>query len=316
MEVIDFPGYIEEEKLIIAHKFLVPRQLEENGLAPAGLTIPQETVQAIIRQYTWEAGVRNLEREIGKVLRKIARRKAEGHEIPRKVTPSMLSRLLGPPQITPREPETEDQVGAAMGLAWTENGGETMPVEVLLLEGKGNIQITGQVGEVMQESGQAALSYVKSRAKDLGVSPEFFEKNDIHIHIPEGSIPKDGPSAGITIASSLASALTGRPVSRKVGMSGEITLRGRVLPIGGVREKVLAAYRLKLSTVILPAQNRKDLADVPAKARSMMDLRFVRHMDEVLDIALLPAPVRPPRPRRSKRKPSKPAPAPTPPPAA
>jgi ATP-dependent Lon protease len=157
---------------------------------------------------------------------------------------------------------------------------------------------------------------VKSRAKDLGVSPEFFEKNDIHIHIPEGSIPKDGPSAGITIASSLASALTGRPVSRKVGMSGEITLRGRVLPIGGVREKVLAAYRLKLSTVILPAQNRKDLADVPAKARSMMDLRFVRHMDEVLDIALLPAPVRPPRPRRSKRKPSKPAPAPTPPPAA
>jgi len=315
MEVIDFPGYIEEEKLIIAHKFLVPRQLEENGLAPAGLTIPQETVQAIIRQYTWEAGVRNLEREIGKVLRKIARRKAEGHEIPRKVTPSMLSRLLGPPQITPREPETEDQVGAAMGLAWTENGGETMPVEVLLLEGKGNIQITGQVGEVMQESGQAALSYVKSRAKDLGVSPEFFEKNDIHIHIPEGSIPKDGPSAGITIASSLASALTGRPVSRKVGMSGEITLRGRVLPIGGVREKVLAAYRLKLSTVILPAQNRKDLADVPAKARSMMDLRFVRHMDEVLDIALLPAPVRPPRPRRSKRKPSKPAPAPTPPPA-
>jgi ATP-dependent Lon protease len=316
MEVIDFPGYIEEEKLIIAHKFLVPRQLEENGLAPAGLTIPQETVQAIIRQYTWEAGVRNLEREIGKVLRKIARRKAEGHEIPRKVTPSMLSRLLGPPQITPREPETEDQVGAAMGLAWTENGGETMPVEVLLLEGKGNIQITGQVGEVMQESGQAALSYVKSRAKDLGVSPEFFEKNDIHIHIPEGSIPKDGPSAGITIASSLASALTGRPVSRKVGMSGEITLRGRVLPIGGVREKVLAAYRLKLSTVILPAQNRKDLADVPAKARSMMDLRFVRHMDEVLEIALLPAPVRPPRPRRSKRKPSKPAPAPTPPPAA
>jgi ATP-dependent Lon protease len=203
-----------------------------------------------------------------------------------------------------------------MGLAWTENGGETMPVEVLLVEGKGNIQITGQVGEVMQESGQAALSYVKSRAKDLGVSPEFFEKNDIHIHIPEGSIPKDGPSAGITIASSLASALTGRPVSRKVGMSGEITLRGRVLPIGGVREKVLAAYRLKLSTVILPAQNRKDLADVPAKARSMMDLRFVRHMDEVLDIALLPTPVRPPRLRRSKRKPSQPAPAPAPPPAA
>jgi len=316
MEVIDFPGYIEEEKLIIAHKFLLPRQLEENGLGVAELSMPQESVQAIIRQYTWEAGVRNLEREIGKVLRKLARRKAEGHEVPKKVMPSMLARLLGPPQILPHEAETEDQVGAAMGLAWTENGGETMPVEVLLIEGKGNIQITGQVGDVMQESGQAALSYVKSRARDLGVSSELFEKYDIHIHIPEGSIPKDGPSAGITIATSLASALTGRPVSRKVGMSGEITLRGRVLPIGGLREKVLAAYRMKLSTVVLPAQNRKDVADVPAKARSTMDLRFVRHMDEVLEIALLPTPVRPPRIRRAKRKPDRPTPTPHPPPQA
>jgi ATP-dependent Lon protease len=314
MEVIDFPGYIEEEKLIIAHRFLVPRQLAENGLAPGELTVPEESLQAIIRQYTWEAGVRNLEREIGKALRKLARRKAEGHEVPKKVASSMLGRLLGPPQITPHEAEREDQVGAAMGLAWTENGGETMPVEVLLVEGKGNIQITGQVGEVMQESGQAALSYVKSRARDLGVRPELFEKNDIHIHIPEGSIPKDGPSAGITIASSLASALTGRPVRRQVGMSGEITLRGRVLPVGGVREKVLAAYRLKLSTVILPVQNRKDLTDVPAKARSSMTLRFVRHMDEVLEIALLPKPVRPPRVRRTGGRSARPRPA-APPPA-
>jgi ATP-dependent Lon protease len=243
-----------------------------------------------------------LEREIGKICRKIARRKAEGQKTPKRITPAMVSRLLGPPQVTTREAESEDQVGAATGLAWTENGGETMAVEVLLVEGKGGLQITGQIGEVMQESGQAALSYVKSRAKDLGVTPEIFEKNDIHIHIPEGAIPKDGPSAGITIATALASALTGRPVRRQVGMSGEITLRGRVLPIGGVREKVLAAYRLKLGTVILPGQNKKDLAEIPAKARAAMDLRLVRHMDEVLDIALLPQARKAPRPARPARK--------------
>jgi ATP-dependent Lon protease len=302
MEVIEFPGYIEEEKLVIAHKFLIPRQLEENGLEPGELKIGDDVLQAIIRQYTWEAGVRNLEREIGKVCRKVARRKAEKHKVPKKITPTMLARLLGPPEITPREPETEDQIGSATGLAWTENGGETISVEVLLIDGKGGLQITGQIGDVMQESGQAALSYVKSRAKDLGVNPEVFEKKDIHIHIPEGAIPKDGPSAGITLATALVSALTGRPVRRQVGMSGEITLRGRVLPIGGVREKVLAAYRLKLTTVVLPAQNRKDLADLPAKARSALDLRFVRHIDEVLDVALLPQATKRPRSARSPRK--------------
>ena len=302
MEVIEFPGYIEEEKLVIAHKFLIPRQQVENGLGEGELEITEDVLKAIIREYTWEAGVRNLEREIGKICRKIARRKAEGQKTPKRITPAMLSRLLGPPQVTTREAESEDQVGAATGLAWTENGGETMAVEVLLVEGKGGLQITGQIGEVMQESGQAALSYVKSRAKDLGVTPEIFEKNDIHIHIPEGAIPKDGPSAGITIATALASALTGRPVRCQVGMSGEITLRGRVLPIGGVREKVLAAYRLKLGTVILPGQNKKDLADIPAKARAAMDLRLVRHMDEVLDIALLPQARKAPRPARPARK--------------
>jgi ATP-dependent Lon protease len=302
MEVIEFPGYIEEEKLVIAHKFLIPRQQVENGLGEGELEITEDVLKAIIREYTWEAGVRNLEREIGKICRKIARRKAEGQKTPKRITPAMLSRLLGPPQVTTREAESEDQVGAATGLAWTENGGETMAVEVLLVEGKGGLQITGQIGEVMQESGQAALSYVKSRAKDLRVNPETFEKNDIHIHIPEGAIPKDGPSAGITIATALASALTGRPVRRQVGMSGEITLRGRVLPIGGVREKVLAAYRLKLGTVILPGQNKKDLADIPAKARAAMDLRLVRHMDEVLDIALLPQARKAPRPARPARK--------------
>jgi len=302
MEVIEFPGYIEEEKLVIAHKFLIPRQLEENGLEPRELKIGDDVLQAIIRQYTWEAGVRNLEREIGKVCRKVARRKAEKQKIPRKITPTVLARLLGPPEITPREPETEDQVGSATGLAWTENGGETISVEVLLIDGKGGLQITGQIGDVMQESGQAALSYVKSRAKDLGVNPEIFEKKDVHIHIPEGAIPKDGPSAGITLATALASALTGRPVRRQVGMSGEITLRGRVLPVGGVREKVLAAYRLKLTTVVLPAQNKKDLADVPAKARSALDLRFVRHIDEVLAVALLPQATKQPRSTRPRHK--------------
>jgi len=288
LEVIEFPGYIEEEKVIIAEKFLIPRQIEQNGLEGEELAISEKALQAIIREYTWEAGVRNLEREIGKICRKVARKKAEGHKTPKRVTPGMLARLLGPPQISPREPEREDQVGAALGLAWTENGGDTLPVEVLLVEGKGNMQITGQIGEVMQESAQAALSFVKSRASELGFDPELFENTDIHIHIPEGAIPKDGPSAGITMAASLASALTGRPIYRDLGMSGEITLRGRVLPIGGVKEKVLAAYRLKLSRIILPAQNKKDLVEVPAKARAALDFKLVRHMDEVFELALRP----------------------------
>ncbi len=312
MEVIEFPSYVEEEKLAIARKFLVPRQLKENGLGEGGLALPDETLRSMIREYTWEAGVRNLEREIGKVLRKVARRKAEGRRVPRRVTAAMLGRLLGPPQITPPQPETEDAVGTVTSLAWTENGGETMPIEVLLVDGKGNLQITGQVGEVMQESGQAALSYVKSRARDLSVSAEVFEKNDIHIHIPEGAIPKDGPSAGITMAVALASALTGRPVRHQVAMSGEITLRGRVLPIGGVREKVLACYRAKLTTIILPEKNKKDLSEIPSRVRNALDMRWVRHMDEVLEIALLPAR---PKPAGTRRAPRKTAGAAPPPPA-
>ncbi|NIS79425.1 MAG: endopeptidase La [Anaerolineales bacterium] len=289
LEVIEFPGYIEEEKLIIARKFLVPRQLEQNGLHLEEIKISDEAIRTMIREYTWEAGVRNLEREIGKVCRKIARRKAEGKTIPRRITKSMLARDLGPPQITPHEAEMEDQLGAVTGLVWTENGGDTLSVEALLYDGKGNLQITGQVGEIMQESGQAALSYIKSRAKTLKISMNTFEKNDIHIHVPEGAIPKDGPSAGITIATAMASILTGRHVRRDVGMSGEITLRGRVLPIGGVRDKVLAAYRLKLKTVVIPEKNKKDLVEIPRQAKSALDIRLVKHMDEVLDLALLPA---------------------------
>lgn len=296
MEVVEFPGYIEEEKLLIAQKFLVARQLAQNGLAKRELEFAPEALQRVVREYTWEAGVRNLEREIGKICRKIARRKAEGRQIPARIEASGLRRLLGPPPINPHRAERWDQIGSATGVAWTENGGETMPVEVLLVEGKGNVQITGQVGDIMQESAQAALSFVKSRAKQLGVEPELFETHDIHIHIPEGSIPKDGPSAGITIATALASALTGRPVRKDVGMSGEITLRGRVLPIGGVREKFLAAYRLPLRTVILPAQNRKDLVDVPRQAKRAVQVELVSHMDQVLALSLLP-------PRRRKRPP-------------
>jgi ATP-dependent Lon protease len=288
MEVIKFSGYIEEEKLIIARKFLVPRQVEQNGLSKKELTFVESAVQRIIREYTWEVGVRNLEREIGRVCRKAARRKAEGKKGPRRITAGMLPKLLGPPQITPHEAETEDQVGVATGLAWTESGGDILHVEALIVDGKGTLQITGQIGDVMQESAQAALTYIKSRAGDLGIASDIFEKIDIHIHVPEGSIPKDGPSAGITIATALSSALTNRPVRRDVGMSGEITLRGNVLPIGGMREKVLAAYRLKLAKAIIPKKNEKDLVELPRQARAALDIHLVQHMDEVLEMSLLP----------------------------
>jgi ATP-dependent Lon protease len=309
METIEFPGYIEEEKLEIARRFLIPRQVEQNGLSAESISFGDDALKEMIRTYTWEAGVRNLEREIGKACRKVARRKAEKRKVPGRITAKMLPGLLGPPEIIPHQKETEDQVGTATALAWTENGGETMSIEVLLVEGKGGVQITGQVGEVMQESAQAALSFVKSRARQLGIPRELFEKRDIHLHVPEGSIPKDGPSAGITIAAALASALTGRPVSRDVGMSGEITLRGRVLPVGGVREKVLAAYRLKLSTVLLPRQNEKDLVDIPKRARQALTIRLIDHMEDVLALALAGEPASPPRLRASRapRKARRPA---------
>jgi ATP-dependent Lon protease len=289
LEVIEFPGYIEEEKVIIARKFLVVRKLEQTGLINEGIRFLDDTIRTIIREYTWEAGVRNLEREIGKICRKIARQKVEGKKIPKRITKSTATRLLGPPQITPHEADREDQIGAAMGLAWTENGGDSLTIEALLYEGKGNLQITGHIGEIMQESAQAAFSFIKSRAEVLEISADDFEKKDIHIHVPEGAIPKDGPSAGITMATAVASALTGRPVRHDVGMSGEITLRGRVLPIGGVREKMLAAYRLKLKMVIIPAKNEKDLIEIPRSVRSALDIRFVDNMDEVFALALQPA---------------------------
>jgi ATP-dependent Lon protease len=303
MEVIEFPGYIEEEKLEIATRYLIPRQIEENGVDGLGLSFDPLALRRIIREYTYEAGVRNLEREIGRICRKVARMKAEGRKYPTIVTAESIEKFLGPQQVFQPEAELTDEVGVVTSLAWTENGGEIMPVEVAVLEGKGGLQMTGQMGEVMQESGQAALTYIKSRAIQLNIDLEVFERMDIHVHMPEGGIPKDGPSAGITMATAVVSALTGRPVFRHVGMTGEITLRGRILPIGGVREKVLAAHRAGLKTVLLPEKNLKDLVDLPKTAKSELKIIPVKHMDEVLQIALLPkAVIEPPRPRRQPRE--------------
>jgi ATP-dependent Lon protease len=300
MEVIEFPGYIEEEKLEIARRFLIPRQFEENGLEENEIRFADASLQRIIREYTYEAGVRNLEREIGRICRKIARLKAEHKRFAPQIPSAAIEKFLGPPDFFNLEAERQDELGVATAVAWTENGGEIMPVEVLLLEGKGNLQITGQIGNVMQESAQAALSYLKSRARQLEVDPDVFENIDIHIHIPEGAIPKDGPSAGITICTALVSAFTSREVHREVGMTGEITLRGKVLPVGGVREKVLAAHRAGIKTIILPKRNMKDLIDVPKKARSDLHIVPVEHMDQVLDVALKPSPQKSLRPRHSQ----------------
>ncbi len=302
MEVIEFPGYIEEEKLEIANRFLVPRQLEESGLEPGEINIEEATLSKLIREYTYEAGVRNLEREIGRMCRKVARLKSEKKKYPVQLAPKTVEKFLGPPQFFQTQAELEDEVGVATALAWTESGGDIMPVEVLILDGKGNMQITGQIGDVMQESAQAALSYLKSRAKELDIDVELFERLDVHIHIPEGAIPKDGPSAGITIATALISAFTERGVSKEVGMTGEITLRGKVLPIGGVREKVLAAHRAGLKTVILPDRNVKDLVDIPKKVLQDLKIVPVTHMDQVLELALKPATGKPMHAKLAGRK--------------
>ncbi len=288
MEVIEFSGYIEEEKLEIAKRFLIPRQLEETGLEDEDIVFYQKALIKIIRDYTFEAGVRNFEREIGRVLRKIARLKTEDKEHPKRITPPVIREFLGPQQYFETEAEGEDEIGVATALAWTENGGEIMPVEVLILDGKGNLQITGQLGDIMQESAQAALSYVKSRADLLEIDSDLFENVDVHLHVPEGSIPKDGPSAGVTMTTAMISAFTERPSYHLVGMTGEITLRGRVLPVGGIREKILASHRAGLKTVIFPDRNEKDLEDIPKSVLDEMKLITVKHMDEILPIALHP----------------------------
>ena len=301
MEVIEFPGYIEEEKLEIANQYLIPRQIEENGLDGINLQFEHDAVRRIIREYTYEAGVRNLEREIGKVCRKVARLKAEDKKYPTTITLATVEKFLGPQQYFQTEAGDADEVGVVTSLAWTEGGGEIMPVEVAILEGKGGVQMTGQMGEVMQESGQAALTYIKSRADQFKIDVDVFERMDIHVHMPEGAIPKDGPSAGVTMATAIISALTGRPAFKDVGMTGEITLRGRVLAIGGVREKVLAAHRAGLKTVILPEKNMKDLIDLPKTAKAELKIKPVKHLDDVLKIALSSkVVVEPPRPKKQK----------------
>ncbi|RMF32216.1 MAG: endopeptidase La, partial [Chloroflexi bacterium] len=286
MEVLDLPGYTEEEKLRIAQRYLVPRQIEESGLTPEQLTIEEGALRRLIREYTREAGVRNLERWIGAIARKIARQVAEGESGPFVVRAEDLDDLLEPPRYRPEAPLGEDEVGVATGLAWTPSGGEVLFVEAALVPGKGHLILTGHLGEVMQESAKAALTYARSRAADLGVAEDFYEKYDVHIHVPAGAIPKDGPSAGITIATALISALTKRPVRKRVAMTGEITLRGRILPVGGIKEKVLAAQRAGVHTVLLPEENERDLRDVPASAREALRFHFVSHMDDVLPLAL------------------------------
>jgi ATP-dependent Lon protease len=303
MEVIDFPGYIEEEKLEIARRYLIPRQMEESGLDDHEIDFQDAALRCIVSDYTYEAGVRNLEREVGRLCRKIARLKSEGKNYPRRIVPATVERFLGPPEYFQTEAERQDEIGVATGLAWTEMGGDIMAIEVVVLEGKGNLQITGQIGDIMQESAQAGLSYLKSHCREFDLDPNLFEGLDIHIHVPEGAVPKDGPSAGISITTALISAFTERMVRKEVGMTGEITLRGRVLPIGGLREKILAAHRSGLTTVIMPERNQKDLVDVPKKVLSDVKIITVTHMDQVLKVALHGPETRPPISRFKLREP-------------
>jgi ATP-dependent Lon protease len=285
MEVLELPGYTEEEKLQIVERHLVPKQLSENGLGDRKIEFTIEAVSEIIRSYTREAGLRNLEREIGRVCRKIARSITEGEAAPERITPDMLQRFLGPPKFFSEAAERTQEPGVATGLAWTPNGGDILFIESTRMNGQKGVTITGSLGDVMKESAQAALSYVRSRAPQLGIAPDFFEKSDLHIHVPAGAIPKDGPSAGVTIAASLASLLSARPVRSDVAMTGEITLRGKVLPVGGIKEKVLAARRAGVKTVILPRRNERDLDDIPEEARREMQFVFVDTVDEVLSHA-------------------------------
>jgi ATP-dependent Lon protease len=287
MEVIEISGYTEEDKVHIALDYLIPKQVKEHGLSEHNITFSEGAVRKIIREYTREAGVRNLEREIASVCRKVARQVVEDKNTMVTVTAGNLGKYLGVQRYRYGVAERENQIGVATGLAWTEAGGDILSIEVALLKGKGNLTLTGKLGDVMKESAQAALTYVRSRAEELGIPEDIRQEYDIHLHVPEGAIPKDGPSAGITIAVALASAMSGKLVRKDVAMTGEITLRGRVLPIGGVKEKVLAAHRAGIHTVIMPMENQKDLADIPANVKRKMKFIPVAHMDEVLQETLI-----------------------------
>jgi len=287
MEVIEMSGYTEEEKLGIARGYLVPRELEKHGLKPDQVEFEEDVLLVIIREYTMEAGVRNLEREIATVLRKIATRVVRDNVKTKTVVHKTdLADYLGAPKHHYGLVEEKNQVGSVTGLAWTAVGGDTLPVEVTIMPGRGNLTLTGQMGDVMQESAKAAMSFVRSRAEAFGLEENFYRKIDVHIHVPEGAVPKDGPSAGITIATALTSALTGVPVRRDVAMTGEITLRGKVLPIGGLKEKLLAARRAGVKTVIIPKENKSDLEEIRKEIPSDLTVVFAKEMDEVLKVAL------------------------------
>jgi ATP-dependent Lon protease len=287
MEVISLSGYTLNEKLAIAQQFLVPRQLRDHGLSAEKIAVEAEAVRVIIESYTREAGVRSVEREIASICRKIARRVVrEGPSLTLTVTPEMVIELLGKPRFRARRKNEESEIGVATGLAWTEVGGELLETEVGLMPGKGKLTLTGKLGDVMQESARAAVSYLRSRADMFGIEPDFNESIDVHLHVPEGAIPKDGPSAGITMATALISALTKIAVRKDVAMTGEITLRGKVLPVGGIKDKVLAAYRGGINEIILPKENEKDVEEIPTEVREAMEFHLVESMDEVLRLAL------------------------------
>jgi len=289
LEVIRLPGYTEPEKVEIAKRHLFPKQIQSHGLSPANVSFSEDALRETIRRYTREAGVRNLERELSSTLRKVARKVVlDGKAFRVEIEPGNLSEFLGIPRYRASRLEERNEIGMATGLAWTEVGGEILPIEVTLMPGKGALTLTGKLGDVMQESARAAMSFVRSRAEEYGIEPSFNRRVDIHIHVPEGAIPKDGPSAGITMATALISALSKLPVRRDVAMTGEITLRGKVLPIGGVKEKLLAAHRIGITTVILPRENEKDLADIPKNILESLTVELVEHIDEVLKIALVP----------------------------
>ena len=292
LEVIEFKGYSEEEKIEIARRFLIPKQLDANGLPAGGLRFLLSTLQSVIRHYTYESGVRSLEREIAKICRKIARQLAAGSAWPKRINPAIAEKYLGPPQVFDSRVNRSDVIGIASGLVWTPNGGDIQTIEVSLAPGKGNMTLTGQLGDVLQESAHIALSYLRSRAHDFALPADDFDNCDIHIHLPEGAVQKDGPSAGITLAAALVSAFTECRVRSDCAMTGEITLRGSVLPIGGVVEKVLAARRRQIPRVILPKDNRKDLRDLPKAVKKDVAVIFVEQIQEALDLVLHPPPAR------------------------
>jgi len=292
MEVIRIPGYTEDEKVNIASKYLLDKQLENNGLKTDELDITEEAIRDMVRYYTREAGVRNLEREISKVCRKVVKEVLLSTDNTKKhVTPENLEKYLGVKRFRFGLAEEEDQIGQVTGLAWTEVGGELLTIETALVPGKGKLMHTGQLGDVMQESIQAAMTIVRGRAASLGIEDEFYQKNDIHIHVPEGATPKDGPSAGVGMCTALVSALTQIPVKSTVAMTGEITLRGEVLPIGGLKEKLLAAHRGGIKTVLIPEENRRDLTEIPQNIKEQLDIIPVQWIDEVLELALVHLPV-------------------------